>query len=504
MPEDLVAQCGVAPGEVEVPVHDIRLSGVREPHQPAWHGHRVIACLRVTRAAALRRLLSCFLVLLSVVGIVAQGRHPAPVAAAARPHVVLIVADDLGIGEVSAYGAADIRTPAMDRLGREGVRFTSAYANAPVCSPTRAALLTGQHPPLAGVPGVIRTDPANSWGALRRDVTLLPEALRAAGYRTAAVGKWHLGLEAGDHPLDRGFERFRGFLGDMMDDYRSHRRHGINYMRDGRAEVDPEGHATDLFTRWAVEVVDEHDPRRPLFLYLAYNAPHVPVQPTPEALAAVRARAPGLDETRARLVALVEQMDAGIGAVLTALERKGMLDSTLVVATSDNGGEVPAGATNNGLRGGKPGLYEGGLRIPTLVRWPGRAYAGRADGTPVQSMDLAPTIAAVAGTTLGRGIAGRDLRPLLDGQPWAPRDLFFSIREGPRLDGQAVYAMRRGAWSLVKERPRESYHLFDLEADPLQKVDRSGDPAAPLPAMLETLQAFMSRAEAVPYRRERH
>ncbi|BCS33647.1 N-acetylgalactosamine-6-sulfatase [Luteitalea sp. TBR-22] len=426
-----------------------------------------------------------------------SGRSPAM----ARPHVLLIVADDLGIGEVSAYGATDVRTPSIDRLGREGVRFTSAYANAPVCSPTRAALMTGQHPPMVGVPGVIRTDPANSWGALRRDLRLLPEALRAVGYRTAAVGKWHLGLEPGDHPMDRGFDAFTGFLGDMMDDYVTHRRHGINYMRDGRDAIDPAGHATDLFTRWAVEAVDRHDPRSPLFLYLAYNAPHVPIQPTAASLAEVRARIPGIAEPRAKLLALVEHMDAGIGQVVAALERKRMLDDTLVIFTSDNGGEVPAGATNNGLRGGKPTLHEGGLRIPTVVRWPHAAFAGRSEGTPIQSMDLAPTIAGVAQAVLGPDVAGRDLRPLLAGAPWAPRDLLFSIREGPRLGGQAVYAMRRGAWTLVQHRPRAPFELFNLDDDPLQKVDRSGDVNTPQRAMVESLQSFIARAEAVPYRR---
>jgi arylsulfatase A-like enzyme len=440
--------------------------------------------------------------ILAVVGLAmgAPSAQPGRTATVARPHVLLIVADDLGIGEVSTYGATDVRTPAIDRLGREGVRFTSAYANAPVCSPTRAALLTGQHPPMAGVPGVIRTDPANSWGALRRDVTLLPDALRAVGYRTVAVGKWHLGLEGGDHPLDRGFAIFRGFLGDMMDEYLTHRRHGINYMRDGRATVDPPGHATDIFTRWAIDVVDAHDPRTPLFLYLAYNAPHVPVQPTADALAAVRARQPGLDEKRARLLALVEQMDAGIGDVMAALERKRMLDDTLVVFTSDNGGEVPAGATNLGLRGGKPTLYEGGIRVPTIVRWPGGAFAGRTEPVAVQSMDLAPTIAAATGAALVRP-DGRDVRPLLEGRPWEPRDLLFSIREGPRLGGRAVYALRRGSWTLVQQRPDAPFELFDLGRDPLQAVDRMADPDTPRAAMLDALRDFAARAEAVPYRR---
>lgn len=417
-----------------------------------------------------------------------------------RPHILLVVADDLGIGEVSAYGATDVRTPAFDRLASEGARFTNFYANSPVCSPSRAALLTGRHPPLVGVPGVIRTDPSNSWGALRRDVPLLPQVLRTRGYRTVAVGKWHLGLEAGDHPLDRGFDRFRGFLGDMMDDYHTHRRHGINYMRDGRQEIDPVGHATDLFTQWAVDAVEQHDARVPLFLYLAYNAPHVPIQPTEASLARVRARVPGIDERRAKLLALVEHMDEGIGRVVDAFERRGMYDGLLVMVTSDNGGEVSAGATNRGLRGGKPLLFEGGIRIPALLRMPGLTRPGQLVDAPAQLMDLPPTIAELLDAPL-ESPDGVSLWPAIAGKPLPERDLFFSIREGPRLGGQAVYAMRRGPWMLLQERPREAWQLYDLERDPAQSTNRASPEETRLAAMDEAAQAFIRRAEGVPFRR---
>lgn len=450
------------------------------------------------------------LILLSTVVLGALGMAhqppvgPGPVSPAPfglRPHIVVVVADDLGVGEVSSYGATDVRTPALDRLAREGTRFTQFYANSPVCSPSRAALLTGKHPPLVGVPGVIRTDPANSWGALRRDVTLLPQMLRTRGYRTAAVGKWHLGLDEGDHPLDRGFDSFKGFLGDMMDDYRTHRRHGINYMREGRREIDPEGHATDLFTQWAVDVVEQHDTRVPLFLYLAYNAPHVPVQPTDASLAAVRARLPGLDEKRAKLLALVEHMDAGIERVLAALDRRGMLSGALVIATSDNGGEVPAGATNNGLRGGKPVLYEGGIRIPGLVRLPGLTRPGSVVDDPAQLMDLTPSIAELVEAPLDAP-DGVPLWPAIAGKPLAQRDLFFSIREGPRLGGQAVYAMRRGPWVMLQMQPREAWQFYQLERDPRQTTDlgRTAE-GTPLSSMEAAARAFIGRAEVVPFRR---
>ena len=205
------------------------------------------------------------------------------VAHAQQPNIVLILVDDLGYGDLGIYGASDMQTPALDSLASSGLRFTQFYANSPVCSPTRASLLTGRYPPMAGVPGVIRTHAANNWGALSEDVTLLPAMLRRRGYHTAMVGKWHLGLAAPDRPIDRGFDHFEGFLGDMMDDYYTHLRHGLNYMRYNEEVIEPEGHATDLFSDWAVRYIESRTvSTAPFFLYLAYNAPHTPIQPPDE------------------------------------------------------------------------------------------------------------------------------------------------------------------------------------------------------------------------------
>ena len=179
-----------------------------------------------------------------------------------RPNVLLILVDDLGYGDLACQGADDMRTPHIDRLAASGMTFTNFYANCPVCSPTRAALLTGRYQDLVGVPGVIRTHPGNNWGYLRHDAVLLPAAMAKAGYHTAMVGKWHLGLAAPNLPNDRGFAHFRGFLGDMMDDYYNHRRHGINYMRKNKTTIDPKGHATDLFSQWAVDYLKVAAARR--------------------------------------------------------------------------------------------------------------------------------------------------------------------------------------------------------------------------------------------------
>ena len=208
-----------------------------------------------------------------------------------RPNVLLILADDLGIGDLSCYGSSDVRTPNIDGLAAQGLLWENFYANCTVCSPTRAALMTGCYPDRVGVPGVIRTHAGDSWGHLSARATLLPQVLRGAGYHTAIVGKWHLGLASPNTPAERGFHHFHGFLGDMMDDYYDHRRHGNNYMRLDRAVIEPKGHATDLFTQWACDYLDQRArAAEPFFLYLAYNAPHTPIQPAPESLARVVAR----------------------------------------------------------------------------------------------------------------------------------------------------------------------------------------------------------------------
>jgi arylsulfatase A-like enzyme len=240
------------------------------------------------------------------------------------PNILVILTDDQGYHDVSYYGTKDLKTPNIDRIAAEGKRFDNFYANCPVCSPTRSALLTGRYQDRVGVPGVIRTYPNDSWGYLDPEATLLPQQLKMAGYHTALIGKWHLGLESPNTPVERGFDYFHGWLGDMMDDYWSHRRHDINYMRLNGKEIDPEGHATDLFTQWSVDYIkSQANDNRPFFLYLAYNAPHFPVQPPQEWLEKVKKREKGIDETRAELVAFIEHMDDGIGKVLNALRESG-------------------------------------------------------------------------------------------------------------------------------------------------------------------------------------
>ncbi|MEO2025635.1 MAG: sulfatase-like hydrolase/transferase, partial [Fuerstiella sp.] len=179
-----------------------------------------------------------------------------PAAETDRPNMLVILADDLGYGDLACRGARDMRTPNLDRVFAQGMEFTNFYANCPVCSPTRAALLSGRYQELVGVPGVIRTHPNNNWGYLNPTATMLPKVAQDNGYHTALVGKWHLGLESPNTPIERGFDHLHGFLGDMMDDYYNHRRHGNNYMYHDRTEIDPQGHATDLFSQWSIDYLN--------------------------------------------------------------------------------------------------------------------------------------------------------------------------------------------------------------------------------------------------------
>lgn len=237
-----------------------------------------------------------------------------------KPNVLVILTDDQGYYDVAACGATDLLTPNMDKLFADGMKFNYFYANSPVCSPTRASLLTGLYPDKAGVPGVIRTQIKDSWGYLNPEAITIADKFREGGYTTGIIGKWHLGLEKPNIPTMRGFGFFKGYLGDMMDNYWTHRRHGINYMRENEKEIDPVGHATDLFSQWAFEYInDQKSAEKPFFLYLAYNAPHFPVQPPEEWLEKVKKRSPELSERRAKLVAFIEHLDHGIGMVLGAL-----------------------------------------------------------------------------------------------------------------------------------------------------------------------------------------
>lgn len=422
-----------------------------------------------------------------------------------KPNIIVIMADDLGRGDYSAFGTRDLRTPAIDRLCQEGMTFHNFRANSCVCSPTRAALLTGCFPDRVGVPGVIRHVPEDSWGWLSPRAVLLPQTLKPAGYDSMMVGKWHLGLASPNTPTERGFDGFHGFLGDMMDDYLNHRRGGHNFMRHNQEVIDPVGHATDLFSQWACDYVDERarlsanggtvKQSRPFFLYLAYNAPHDPIQPPREWVDKVRQREAGIPENRAKLAALIEQMDHGIGQLLATLDRHGMAENTFVFFTSDNGGVLRYGAVNGPWRSEKTHMYEGGLRVPAVARWPNRVAANQTTEYPAVTMDLFATIAEIAGAKTPAGIDGVSFLPTLLGQQQpnlnqSNRELYFVRREGgPAYGGKTIEALIRGDWKLIQNSPFQPLELYNLRLDPMESRNLISDE----PKLAQELSAAMRK-----------
>lgn len=395
-----------------------------------------------------------------------------------KPNILFILADDLGYGDLSCQGGKDIQTPNIDQLFKQGVRFANFYANSTVCSPTRASLLTGCYPDMVGVPGVIRTQEENSWGYFLPDAITLPEMLKKVGYQTALIGKWHLGLETPNTPNERGFDYFHGFLGDMMDDYWTHLRHGINYMRLNEQEVDPKGHATDIFSDWAIEYIQEKaKDKQPFFMYLAYNAPHFPIQPPDEWLEKIKKREAGIDEKRAKNVALVEHLDDCIGRVVDALKKSGQYENTVIIFTSDNGGHLPSGASNGNLRGGKQDMYEGGIKVPACMVWKGNVEAGSVLNNLGLTMDFFPTICAIAGSTISHPIDGINLLPRIKGKNQLPdnRMVYFMRREGYNFGGLCYYAARQGSYKMVQNTPYEQLQLFNIEADPKEEFPLDPD-----------------------------
>ena len=421
------------------------------------------------------------------------------------PNILIILADDLGFGDLSSYGATDLQSPNIDALLESGMRFDNFYANCPVCSPTRASLLTGRYPELVGVPGVIRTHATNNWGYLAPNAVLLPELLQRAGYDTALIGKWHLGLADANHPNERGFDHFHGFLGDMMDDYYKHRRHGINYMRLNKKEIGPSGHASDLFTAWARDYLMSRSRNdKPFLLYLAYNAPHTPIQPPQEWIERVQTREAGIHGGRSKLVALIEHMDQGIGQVMNALREAGHADDTLVIFTSDNGGQLNVGAHNGHHRDGKQSMYEGGLKVPTCITWPNRIVAGSRCNEVALTMDLFSTICEAANAKVDHKVDGLSLLPLLlEKQHTLPtRDVFFHRREGgQRYGGLTIQAVRRGHWKLLQNSPFASLELYNLATDPLEQSDLADKEAKHFRQLSAALRLQIQRGGSVPWQR---
>jgi len=419
-----------------------------------------------------------------------------------RPNILLILTDDLGYGDLSVQGASDLQTPNIDQIAQAGMTLTHFYANSPVCSPSRAALLTGKYPDLVGVPGVIRQVAQESWGHFHENAITLPQLLSEAGYHTGMVGKWHLGYEKPNIPTTKGFQYFKGFLGDMMDDYWTHLRGEQNWMRDQETAIKPEGHATEIFTDWAIEYLQERqEQEQPFFLYLAYNAPHFPIQPPAEWLSKVQQRAPDLESKRAQNVAFIEHLDFNIGKVMNALKETGLNDNTLVIFTSDNGGALRFAQSNHPLRGGKQQMFEGGIRVPFFAQWIGNIPAGSTSQNVGMLMDVLPTLCQVVDQPIQHDIDGISLLPTLLGQEQITDDrpLFWVRREGWHYGGQAYYAARYKGHKILQNSAYEPLQFFHIANDQQEKEPlESGDHAIYL-ELRAALQEHIRQSGAIPW-----
>jgi len=445
---------------------------------------------------------------LKFISLAASGMFSVYLQAQKAPNIVIILADDLGYGDLSCQGGKDIHTPNIDRIMNAGIRFTDFHANSPVSSPSRAALLTGRYPDLVGVPGVIRTNEDDSWGYLSPDAVLIPTALKSAGYTSALIGKWHLGLESPNTPNERGFDFFRGFLGDMMDSYYTHLRQGNNYMRYNQQIIETKGiHATDLFSDWAVEYLNgQKGKKEPFFLYLAYTAPHDPVQPPIEWENKVKEREPDISAKRAKLVALIEHLDSGVGRVLDALEKNGMMDNTLIIITSDNGGYAPSEANNGIYRGAKGDMYEGGIRVPCGIYWKGKIKAGSISDNFAMLSDLFPTICEVTGVKITHPVDGISILPTLTGQEQVTdnRTVYWVRREGNmRYGGMAYYATRRGNYKIVQNTPWEPIQFFNLDSDVVEQkpLNTGGELSGIYKQLFMSQKEHIRLAGAVPWQK---
>jgi arylsulfatase A len=426
-------------------------------------------------------------------------------AQSAPPNIILILIDDMGWRDLGCTGSDFHRTPHIDQLARDGMRFTQAYAAAPICSPTRASILTGQHPARLGMtdwlPG--RRD-MPSQKLLRPQLTshlpqssiTLAEALRERGYATAHVGKWHLGSsEYG--PEKNGFDVNLGGMqaGSPPGGYFS--------FNTPTLKLGPGEYLTDRLTSEALRFIDENR-RDPFFLYLAHYAVHIPLQPKEEVAKGYRERGmPDGVHNNAVYAAMVESVDDSVGRITKKLAELQLTDNTIVVFTSDNGGlSVKEGAntpatSNAPLRAGKGYLYEGGLRVPLIVRWPTMVKARSVCETPVVSMDLYATFVAASGAAGNQDLDGQSLLPLLKQEDgFQPRPLFWHYPHYSNQGGKPSAAIRDGDWKLVEFFEDGRRELYNLKSDPIEKNDLARQEAKTADALTAKLAAWREQLGA--------
>jgi arylsulfatase A len=425
------------------------------------------------------------------------------------PNFVIIQADDLGYGDLSAYGQAQFRTPSLDRLAAEGIRFTQYYAGSTVCAPSRAALMTGLHTGHGWIRG-------NGEFPLRDEDVTIAMALKSAGYRTAVIGKWGLGRPGTTgQPDKKGFEYSFGF----MDHRHAHRQFTDHlYRNNQRIDVDVEhDYVNDLFTREAAAFIEKSDPR-PFFLYLNYTVPHAELRVPDDSLASLRgkfpetpfvnqpadARVTGPDDVslgyrsqptpKAAFVAMIERMDRHIGRLIDLVHSRRLDDRTLILFISDNGPHKEGGAepaffkSSGGLRGIKRDLYEGGIRVPMIARWPQIIPRGRVSAHPWAHWDIFPTLADLAGAQVPEGLDGISMTRALRGEA-QPTHEYFYWEFHERGFQQAV---RTGPWKAIRLKKDGALELYNLDKDPAEQQDVS----ASQPDLVKRIEAYLRTARS--------
>ena len=400
---------------------------------------------------------------------------------AASPNIVFFLIDDLGSGDCGFAGGTEIKTPRVDALAHAGTILDALYVQ-PVCSPTRACLMTGRYPTRTGVYSVVR--PHAPWGLPLTERTLA-QALKAAGYQTAICGKWHLGeFEPAYRPTARGFDRQYGHYFGAID-YFTHVRDGDHdWHRDDRT-LEEKGYATELLANEACRMIAARDPAKPLLLYVPFNGVHSPYQVPARYMEPYAAIA---DDRRRTLAGMLAAVDEGVGRIVDALEQAGIRDDTLIIFSGDNGGCRPG--TNGRLRDYKGSLYEGGIRTCGFATWPGHVPGGGRTAEPIHTVDWFPTLVSLAGGRLDAGppLDGRDIWPVIARGAKSPHDALLVAT------GRDRAALRMGDWKLIATVGRDE--LYNLATDPGERDDR----AAAEPDRVRAMRAKLAEllADAVP------
>ena len=381
------------------------------------------------------------------------------------PNIILIMADDLGYADLSCYGSKSIKTPVLDKLAAGGLRFNDYHSNGAVCSPTRAALMTGKYQQRVGIEGVITAAHHRDKG-LAPEETTMAEALKQKGYVTGMFGKWHLGYEKKYNPVEQGFDVFRGFVSGNIDYFSHIDQEGYFDWWKGSVLKDDTGYSTDLVTKYGIDFLKENKAKR-FFLYLPYEAPHYPFQARyskpfrKEGVKKAKDKTVPADSIPTIYKDMVETLDESIGKILKTLDELNLDDNTLVFFCSDNGGIKAYGKHNFPLRGNKGTLYEGGHRVPAIARWPGKINPGTQCDETVLSMDIYPTLIDIVGGTTPEDIDGISFKnTLFKGETVPERSLFWKFRRSQ--------VIRKGDWKLIITKTKDNkteVELFNLKED---------------------------------------